>query len=304
MSSKHIVHIETIADLYRISSVSAPNHPLFGIIRLEDIPKLSKDYPERISYGFYTIGLKKNLNGYIRYGRGKYDFQEGLLGFTAPNQVLEFKSDITKNATGYLIFFDKLFISGNQKVGKIDAYHFFDYHINEALHLSHKEEMIVENILDGMYHEYNLPIDKYSKEVIVSSLELLCSYASRFYNRQFVTRNDVDSSFLVKFEQTLKQYFSSGMSSEQGIPSVGYFSEKLNLSPNYLSDLLRSLTGKSTQEHIHFQVLEKAKNLIQSTDKTIAEIAYEIGFEYPQYFSVFFKKKTGVTPTVFRNQRQ
>ncbi|MEL6695075.1 MAG: helix-turn-helix domain-containing protein [Bacteroidota bacterium] len=168
------------------------------------------------------------------------------------------------------------------------------------MHLSKKEEIAIEGIFENIATEYFQPIDKYSKSVLLSNIDLLLTYANRFYNRQFITRNEVDSSLVRRFEQELKEYVRRGLLLEKGIPSVRYFAEKLNLSANYLSDMLKSITGKTTKEHIHYQLIEQAKNKLISTDMSVAEIAFELGFEYPQYFTRLFKLKTGVTPSVYK----
>ena len=179
-------------------------------------------------------------------------------------------------------------------------YGFFNYETNEALHVSKMEEDQMDQIFENIYHEYTLPIDQFSKEVILSNIELLLTYSRRFYNRQFITRNEVDSSLLSNFERYLHEYFSQNDIESKGIPEVNYFSEKLNLSSKYLSDMLKSLTGKTTKEHINFMLLNKAKQLLLATDKSVAEVAYQLGFEYPQYFSRFFKERTGESPKSFR----
>ena len=296
------LHIPTINDLHRLAGAPAPEHPLISIVRMEDIPTAQEVNFEKITYGFYSIGLKRYMSGNIRYGRQKYDFQEGMMGFTAPNQLLDFSNLDSSMATGWLLFFQPELLIGHHLTDQIEEYGFFKYEVNEALHLSKKEELSLENIFENIAHEYALPIDKYSKPVVLSNIDLILTYCNRYYNRQFLTRHEVDSSLLSRFERELKAYFKADKPLHEGIPSVEYFSKKLHLSANYLSDMLKSLTGKTTKEHIHYHLIEKAKNKLLATDQSIAEISFDLGFEYPQYFSRLFKKKTGMTPKAFREE--
>jgi len=278
-------------------------HPLVGIIRLEDIPEQAKQLGA-LSFGFYSISLKRKLTGYIDYGRKKYDFQEGVMGFVAPNQVLSFDGCDAKLSEGWELFFDADLLVNSALAEDINTYGFFNYETNEALHASVKEENQIAQIFENIFNEYILPVDQFSKEVILSNIELLLTYSKRFYKRQFITRNEVDSSVVSNFEKELNTYFTTDNLSEKGLPDVSYFAEKVHLSPNYLNDMLKNLTGKTTTEHIQFHLLKKAKHLILGSKKSIAEIAYELGFEYPQYFSRLFKKKTGLTPSEFRSKEQ
>lgn len=295
---KNITHIPKFIDLCNLAGVE-PLHPLLGIIRLENIPAYAKEMG-MLSLGFYSISLKKKLKGYIEYGRKTYDFQEGVLGFVGPNQAISFDQCDAKESEGWELYFDAELLANSKLADDINNYGFFNYETSEALHASKKEEQQMEQIFQNIYDEYILPIDQFSKEVILSNIELLLTYSKRFYKRQFITRNDAGSSVVVMFEKELKSYFAQSDLQEVGIPEVSYFSNKLNFSSKYLSDMLKDLTGKTTKEHIQYQLLEKAKYLILGSDKSIAEIAYQLGFEYPQYFSRFFKEKTGESPKVFR----
>ena len=292
--------IKTITELYKIAGASPPQHPLVSLIRLEDIPPLPQGYPTNFVYEFYSLGLKRNLKGYIEYGRKKYDFQEGLIGFVAPHQLLSYDNSDASEATGWMLFFHEELLAKSPLAEKIHNYGFFNYSVNEALHLSKKEEEVMENLFENMYTEYTQRIDKFSKDVIISNLELLFTYSQRFYSRQFLTRNEVDSSFLDKFQQELKMYFSSEQLINKGIPSASYFADRLHISTNYLSDLLKAITGKTTKDHIHFRIVEMAKEKLLATDMSVSQIAYSLGFEYPQYFNRLFKEKTGLTPKEFR----
>ncbi|MEM8967508.1 MAG: helix-turn-helix transcriptional regulator [Bacteroidota bacterium] len=284
--------------MHKLAGLNSPKHPLFSIHRIENLELRYSDFPKRMTYDFYTTGLKKNLSGFVKYGRTKYDFQEGALGFTAPYQLMEFSSDLINNASGWILFFHKDFLNSSGLQKKLNDYGFFEYHTNEGLHLSEEEEKSIEIIFENIEKEYNNPIDTYSKQVALSNLELLFTYSHRYYRRQFVIRNEVDSSVLTNFNKELQLIFEK--KSDPGLPTVEYLAERLNLSANYLSDLLKSTTGKSAIEHIHGYLIELAKQQLLTTNYSIAEIAFELGFEYPQYFSRLFKKKTGITPTQFR----
>ena len=294
------IHIKTISELHHFAGGDPPDHPLMSIMRVEDIPELPSGFPSEFTFSFYTIGLKKNLQGYVEYGRKRYDFQQGVMGFTAPNQVMSFDSSSTVGATGWMLFFHPDLLHGHQLGSNILEFGFFDYEIHEALHLSPKEEDTILQVFENIHHEYHQPIDLYSKSVVLSNLELLLTYCNRFYGRQFVTRHDADQTFLSRFEKAIKIYFRDTHDMDKGIPTVNFFADQLNVSPSYLSDSLKALTGKTTQDHIHYYLLDKAKNILIGSDKSVSEVAYELGFDYPQYFSRLFKEKVGMTPKEYR----
>lgn len=293
---KKIFHIQSISQLHQLVDLEPVKHPLFSIHKIEDLKDIN--CPEKITYDFYTIGFKKNLNGYVKYGRTNYDFQEGVLGFTAPLQLMEFSKDLLENASGWILFFHKELWNISNYQNKINQYGFFDYRVNEGLHLSKTEEKSIENILNNIEKEYQLPIDKYSKKVVLSNLELLFTYSYRYYARQFTIRNDIDNSIYSNFKTALHSFFNSKENNR--LPTVDFFAEQLRISANYLSDSLKNTTGKSAIEHIHSYIIESAKIDLMTSDKSISEIAFELGFEYPHYFSRLFKKKTGVTPSEYR----
>lgn len=294
-----IFNIESIHQLHYLAGGPPPNHPLFCIHQLEALRALDAKFPEKFTYNFYCLGLKKNLPENIQYGRTRYDFQEGVLGFTAPRQLMSFERDITEQATGWVMFFHEDLMNGTPLKEKIDQYGFFHYKVDEGLSLLPKEEEAILAIFQNIATEYQRPIDEHSKQVVLSNLELIFTYAQRFYTRQFIVSNDANPDILQRFEQSLKTYYHQSHTLP-ALPSVEYFADQLNLSANYLSDLLKSLTGKSTLEHIHHQVIEMAKHKILATNQSMAQIAFELGFEYPQYFSRLFKNKTGMTPKQFR----
>lgn len=297
---KETTHIKSIHQLHQLAGLEPPKHPLFSILSLDNIKRINRQFPERMTYDFFSVGLKKDLEGYVKYGRTKYDFQEGTLGFTAPYQVMEFSSDLLNNATGWIFFFQKEFLTESVLNNKIDEFGFFNYQTNEGLHLSKIEEESIETIFNNIKIEYDQPIDSFSKQVVISNLELLLTYSQRYYKRQFIIRNEVDTSTFSEFKQLLKTYFLEA--NNNGLPTVELLANQLHISANYLSDYLKSTTGKSAIEHIHNKIIETAKSDLLASEKSISEIAFQLGFEYPHYFSRLFKKKTGLTPTEFRTK--
>jgi len=242
-----------------------------------------------------------NINAF-GYGRNSYDFQDGAMAFIAPGQVIrpenhEDNSDIS----GWMLFFHPDLLRQSNLSDKMDDYNFFSYNLNEALHLSRKEKKSVTDLVNKIEEEYNQNIDKHSQLVIISTIELLLNYATRYYDRQFITRTNNNKKYINRFETVLKNYYKSNKHIEIGIPTVAYCGESLNMSSKYLSDLLRKETGRNTQDHIHEFIIEKAKNKLLNSTISVSEIAYNLGFEYPQYFSKLFKKTTDFSPSEYRN---
>lgn len=295
-----VYRVQTIDALHQMAGLDKPKHPLFTVI---DYSKVKvADAPETGSFvcGFYTVNFKKYCN--FLYGRQPFDHQDGTLHCTAPEQIITFDRKKEVNASeGWGLYFHPELIRNTNLGKKMNEYSFFSYQENEAVHLSDQEKQTLLSILNQMENEYNTNIDNYSHDLIISNIELLLNYCKRFYGRQFLTRTNQNKDLLVRFEKFIIQYFNSEKLITEGIPSVRYCAEAMNLSPNYFSDLLKSETGKNGQEHIHYFLLEKAKNLLLGSDKTINEIAYELGFNYPQNFSKLFKKKLGVSPLGYRN---
>lgn len=213
-------HFETIADLHHKMNIPLSGHPLFAIVRVAEVRKFISQIPKSFTYGFYAVGFKRNLSGYAKYGRRKYDFQDGVLSFTAPNQLLGFDNLIAQEASGWYLFFHQELFGKQGLTSKLSQLSFFRYEVDEALHLSKKEDTEINAIFEGMSREYALPIDKFSIEVIASSLDLLFSYSKRYYSRQFVTRNDVDSDFLIRFEKELLAVLESDRLKSDGVPRV------------------------------------------------------------------------------------
>lgn len=293
------IHIHSIADLHQYYGLESPKHPLVSVIDLTKIVRKDVDFAHHFYHlGLYTVVYKK-FQGSLKYGRSDYDFQEGALMFTAPGQVMQPSSD-TEIEEGWFLAFHPDFIYSSELGKKIRNYTFFDYGSSEALHVSDEEKKTLAAIISTIEMEYTKNIDRHTQGLILNSIEFLLNYCYRFYERQFFTRSKVSSDILQNFEQLLNQYFDDENLIDKGIPEVKYFAKKLNLSSNYLSDLLTKYSGKTTIEHIHLKMVDKAKNLLLGTSKSISEIAYEIGFEHPSHFTKIFKMKTGLSPLHFR----
>ncbi|MEJ5054180.1 helix-turn-helix domain-containing protein [Sphingobacterium sp. MYb382] len=273
-------------------------HPLVSIVRLD---KAEPRKLKRLRYGFYTVFLKQIYCGDLRYGLSNYDYEGGTLIFLAPNQVIGESKDDYYQPQGVALVFQPDLIVGTALGKNIGDYHFFSYGVNEALHLSEQERKIVEDCFVKIEYELQHAIDKHSKQLIVSNIELFLNYCTRFYDRQFITRDNVNKGILERFEELLNNYFVSNKPRTIGLPSVSWCAEELNLSTNYFGDLIKKETGVSAQEYIQAKVINVAKERIFDIDKSISEIAYELGFKYPQHFTRLFKQKTGVTPNEYKN---
>jgi AraC-like DNA-binding protein len=293
--------INSISEQHRWYRLSKPEHPLVSLISFVDIGRNPNGFTGAFAFNFYTVDIKKGFKGKMRYGQNYYDFDEGVMSFMAPGQVLSKDSSNETPPAGWLLSFHPDFLRSYPLGKKIKEYGFFSYATNEALHLSGKEEKMIEGIVKNIEQEYRSMIDTYSQDVMISLIELLLNYSNRFYNRQFITRKNVNHDLLIKLEELLDDYFKGEKVRELGLPSVKFVSEKLNISPNYLSDMLRSLTGQSTQQHIHDKVIEKAKEILTTTSFSVGETAYQLGFETAQSFNKLFKNKTAVSPLEYRN---
>ncbi|PHI18510.1 AraC family transcriptional regulator [Lewinellaceae bacterium SD302] len=295
-----IIKIASISELHRALGLEKPRHPAISLVKNEDMVWPDEIYNQKYVWEFYTIALKQH-DGEIYYGRNHYDFEEGSLIFTSPGQVLESGARPThKNDSGWSLFFHPDLLLQSDLAAKISSYTFFTYAVHEALHVSEYEKATILRCAESIEAEYNQNIDRHSQTVIVANLELLLNYCNRYYDRQFYTRSNHQQDVVEKVESLLLRYFNSDLAERQGIPSVAHFAEQVNLSPNYLSDLLKKETGKTTQEHIHYRLIERAKHLLLRSDAPVSEIAYQLGFEYPQYFGTLFKKKVGLSPNKFR----
>ncbi len=294
----NIIKLESVTDIHRIAGLSGPVHPMITIINAIDLLDMCKSNLKYV-LSFYKIILVTKMNGKFKYGQGHYDFNEGSLIFASPNQVVG-KVEADTNSEGISIFIHPDFLQGFPLAGKIKQYGFFSYAANEALHLSEQERTTMQSIFSIIRDELNSRIDDFSREVIIAQIELLLSYAKRFHKRQFLTRQVVNNDLLQQFEDLLNKYFEE-KAVNNGMPTVQYLAETLNYTPNYLSDMLRSLTGLNAQQHIHQKLIEKSKDLLSTTSLTINEVAYQLGFDYPQSFSRLFKLKTKISPAQYRS---
>ena len=298
--SKELQVLATVTDYTRFCGLPAPAHPLLTLLDLGQTRHLPPP-PMRtpVVQQLYTIWLKKDFRGRLHYGHQSYDFREGVLGFVAPGQVFSVDETVDiSELSGWMLVFHPDLLRTYPLGKKITTYGFFTYAVNEALHVSAQEEALLDALLSTIRSEYERPIDAFSQDVLVSQLEVLLSYANRFYHRQFLTRRVAEHDQLSRFEALLLGYFTQD--GELPLPTVHYFADALAVSPAYLGDMLRALTGQTTQQHIHHALIEKAKRLLLTTSLTVNETAFQLGFEYPQYFNRLFKSKTGLTPAAFR----
>lgn len=294
-----VVKLESVTEIHRLLGIPGPAHPLITLLDTRDERINLSRLPVSYVTTLYKISFIEKLGGKFRYGQGYYDFDEGSMVFTAPNQVVG-STAIYKGNEGYSLIFHQDFLQGYPLAAKIKQYGFFSYASNEALHLSEQERTTVSSIFNIIQEELHNRIDDFSHEVVIAQIELLLSYAKRFYKRQFITRQAATSDLLQQFEELLNAYFSEEKPAYNGGPTVQYLAQQLNYTPNYLSDMLRSLTGLNAQQHIHEKLIEKSKELLSTTKLTVSEVAYQLGFEHSQSFSRLFKNKTGQSPVEFR----
>ena len=297
-------HFKTLSAFFEYIELPRPEHPMFSIMlaKGENFLPCPKESSPPITNDCYTISFKKVVKGNLSYGRTKYDFTNGTLIFIAPRQVLHWESSAIFEQKGFSINFHEDFLQGTELAYQIKKYGYFSYSVNEALHLSPKEERQIESIVENIEIEYHNNQDEFSKEIIISQLSTLLKYANRFYERQFINRKKLSNDLLEQFNQQLESYIESGQLQEKGIPSIEKLAEKMLVSQRYLSDTLKKETGKTTTEHLQLYLINIAKNSLLNPNKSISEIAYELGFEYPQYFSRLFKKKEGLSPSEYREK--
>jgi AraC-like DNA-binding protein len=296
--------IDSISQFHRLLSLPEPLHPLVSVVHVQDIRFAADMAPGDFFLNFYSVSLKKDVQAKMKYGQQFYDFDKGTMSFTAPKQIQshamrEFDTPTKILGTGYVLFFHPMFLAKHVLASTIKNYGFFSYVVNEALHLSEKEERDIIDIFQKIEYEHQRT-DRHTQDIILSQIDLLLNYCNRFYERQFITRKSVNNDLLTKMEQLLTAYFENTEGLKSGLPTVDYLATELSLSAHYLSDMLRSLTGQSAQQHIHEKLIEKAKEYLTTTNLSVAEIAYQLGFEYPQSFNKLFKKKTNVSPLEFR----
>lgn len=294
------IQIDSITKMNRLFGSQITEHPLVTIIDFSEIENFQNIMGKKIYSQLYSVMLKQQCSDTFKYGRSKFDFQNGTLIFVAPGQVIEIEDEIeSPESRDWGIFFHPDLLFGTDLNKAIKNYSFFDYTTNEALHLSLKERNTLNDIVKKLEDEISINIDKHSQRLIVSNIELLLNYCTRYFDRQFITRAKTNHGILTKLETLLHEYFNSGISLSNGLPTVKYIANELNLSSNYLSDLLKKETGLSALEHIHKAITIEAKRRLLFPEKSISTVAYDLGFEYPQYFTRLFKKETGMTPKEF-----
>jgi len=289
----------SIAELHKALGLPKLMHPLISLVNYAQITTPLADLPDKMILDFYKISYKFNMNGRIKYGQAHYDFDEGGISFISPSQIIAASED-EKDYSGYTLLIHQDFLQSHNLGKTIKNYGFFSYSANEALYLSAKEKQTISEVFEHILAELNGNIDDFSQDVIIAHIEVLLNYSNRFYKRQFITRKVAHGDLLTKLEQIWLAYFKEENGLVDGLPSVQQIAEKLNVSPRYLSDMLRSLTGQNAQQHIHEKIIEKAKEVLSLSNLSVAEIAYQLGFEHPQSFNKLFKSKTKFTPTEFK----
>ncbi len=296
-----IVKIDTISQVHEALNLEKPMHPLVSVIRIDE-RMTNFDYGDSTYvFGFYQISLKAGICGEIVYGRNTYDFQEGTMIFTKPGQAMSFKTDAESSLTdGWTLLFHPDLIRKSELGRNIDQYSFFSYETHEALHLSDKEKASLAELAKKIEAEYNQNIDRHTQNLIIANIELMLNYCTRYYDRQFYVRTNLNQDLVTRFENLLKEYFDSERPLELGLPTVKYCGENLNMSSPYLSDLLKKETGRTAQQHIQGIIIDRAKTLLLGSKEQVGQIAYGLGFEYPQHFSKMFKANTGMSPAEYR----
>lgn len=296
-----ILRVKSLTEATEFLGMGKPKHPLVAVIH-HDNANFKRDWGNaRYILDLYQITQKDRMTGSLGYGRNSYDFEEGTMIFTGPGQVISTQEkQLDQDISGWSLYFHPDLIRKSHLGNTINSYSFFSYDVHEALHVSDDEKKSLKEIVEKIEKEYNQNIDKHSQKLIIANIELILDYCTRYYDRQFYTRSNLNKDFVTKFEQLLINYFNSEKQMDMGVPTVQYCGLELGMSPNYLSDLLKKETGRTAIDHIHYFIIEKAKTTLLSSENTISEVAYDLGFEYPQYFSKLFKNKTGISPTEYR----
>ena len=293
-----MVHFKTISEHHRANGFPPPQHPLISLVKCEGTcvnPGVLQ------TTDFYTIGFKKMKAGTMLYGKTQYDHDNGSMSFVKPRQAVGLR-DLELEEDAFLILFHEDYLNGHHLHDDIKKYGFFEYETSEALHLSTREEEIIWELYNKMRTEYYNTQDEYSREIMLTHIDSILKYAQRFYKRQFINRAPLSGNIVSKFNDKLSGYFESGLLTDQGLPTVKYMASQLNLSPRYLSDTLKQETGKTAMDLIHIYLISEAKNRLKGVDRTVAEIAYDLGFENLPYFSRLFKKETGISPNQYKKQ--
>ena len=295
------IRIKTISHFHALRGLPKPKHPLISVINFEDMAPALESGKQSLIFDFYMISVKRDMNHKYRYGQQDYDFDEGVMFCMAPHQILSvIREEHGKNPSGWMMMIHPDFLWNTPMANAIKKYEFFDYSVNEALFLSEDEEIKIQQITENIKQEYQTNIDKFSQNIIISQLETLLNYSERFYQRQFITRHKAHHQFLERLKSLLNDYFEGNNLKEQGLPSVQFLSDKFDMSPQYMRGLLKTLTGQTTQQYLHEKLIEKAKEKLSTTELSVSEIAYELGFEHSQSFSKLFKAKTDISPLEFR----
>ena len=299
-----MTHFDTLSAYLEYLQLPAPEHPMLSVMSAvgEGTLPCPRESSPPITNDCYSISLKKIVRGDLKYGRTQYDFAYGVLIFLAPRQVLQWDSSVVFEQQGFSINFHEDFLKGTDLAFQIKKYGYFSYSVHEALHLSPKEESQIVSIVKNIESEYLNNQDEFSKDIIISQLGTLLKYANRYYERQFLNRKEISTDLLHQFQQYLAACFESGQLHAVGIPTIEQIAEQLSVSQRYLSDTLKRETGKTSTEHLQLYLIDEAKNILLQPNKSISEVAYELGFEYPQYFSKLFKKKAGLSPSAYREQ--
>ena len=301
MPMKSIVHLSSISDVHTALGIAPPRHPLVSVIQIDEAIT-NYDYGDHTYiYDFYQVAFKSGIKGDILYGRNSYDFEQGSMVFTKPSQAQQYSNtQELEGESGWVLLFHPDLIRPYDVGQNIEQYSFFSYDTNEALHVSEQEKKLLVDLIGQIEKEYCNNIDKHTQKLIVSNIELILDYCTRFYDRQFYVRSNHNLDLLSKLDSLLKNYFEDETSLELGLPTVKYFSEQMNMSASYLSDMLKNATGRNAQQYIQDYLLERAKNQLLGTQDQISQIAYGLGFDYPQHFSKLFKSKVGVSPAEYR----
>jgi len=293
---------KTISEYHKLAGLPKPGHPLVSVVNMEDVHMPVTGRSKTMIFDFYSIALKRVPDAKIKYGQQISDFDEGVLFFMAPGQVftVEINEDKEHRPTGWMILFHAELLWHTTLARTIKNYDFFDYSLFEALHVSENEETVLNSIAQLIKTETNSNIDRFTQNVVIAQLELLLNYAQRFYGRQFITRKAINHQLLDRLEDIVRDYFEQDDLGERGLPTVAYIAEKLNVSPGYLSGLLKTLIGLNTQQYLHQKLIDLAKEKLSTTNLSVSEIAYALGFEHLQSFTKLFKSKTNLTPSAFR----
>ncbi len=293
--------VSSISALHQFLGLKKPSNPLVSVFNFDEVQLEPGTILSAVTTDFYLVALKKDCaGGKCRYGQQYYDFEEGIMYFIAPHQVLQFEDVLLNGVKGFVLAVHPDFLQGYSLASQIKDYGYFSYASKEALHLSEKEEKSIMDIIENVGREIDANMDAFTQDLLISNLELLLKYCDRYYNRQFLTRKKANTDLLTRLEALLDDYFKNGQLAENGIPTVQYVAGELHLSPNYLSDMLRVHTGQTTQQHIQNRVIEKAKELLSTTEMSVSEIAYHLGFEHSQSFHRLFRNRTSLSPLEFR----